>query len=398
MASHTLGSMQSMNPFDNNVPRLTASERIQNKKSKAIYDAAKMKFQSTGACGNKNLRFYKEGTVRSVSSYETQRDLAKGNALCEDCDGQGMLCGPVVTPNMFGKITMGNNMFSERWGGGGFVYNYTTLIMEQTPADVVITSDVSGTWDPSAATITDPSKDTLPTYGYINNLIKVPRNLDGDGIVIDPSNTLFSEDACDPFRYMKHGHLKTRAVIRGLLRRTDGVGGPSFWIKDCSYNDLIGNFATLDPTGVFGTFPGVIVNICCTEFLVDQILTGADEGRIFEVHLELFKWEQTASGPFVGPGSISLPAEPVSGSYATNFTYDNVVGPGSNITWRLAVYSTSAPDPVSKLAANMFSQTSEFIHIGQGDCAVGVNLSTKNKTKQSYMHCLEDGTKKINFS
>ena len=48
--------------------------------------------------------------------------------------------------------------------------------------------------------------------------------------------------------------------------------------------------------------------------------------------------------------------------------------------------------------AVQYSETSEFIHVEQGDCSVGVNLSTKNKTKQSYMFCLEDGTKNINFS
>ena len=197
--NETLRSMGDMNPFDNNVPRLTASERIQNMRSRAIYDAAKSKFRSTGTCGDKNIRFYKKGTVRSVPSYEIQRDLAKGNALCTDCGGHGTLCEAPLEGSDLIKLTMGNNLVSEFWGGAE-LETTSPNVVSQLPPLAVIVSDVSGVWDPSAndfkgdISMCGASGDIICPYGYAEDVIKIPRNLDGSGVVIDPSNNLFSED------------------------------------------------------------------------------------------------------------------------------------------------------------------------------------------------------------
>ena len=176
----------------------------------------------------------------------------------------------------------------------------------------------------------------------------------------------------------------------------------SFFCKGC-FIVLIGNFASLHPSGagLFGTFPGTITNICCTQLLVDQDTFPAEgKGRIFEVHLELLKWDQVIVDPLWGPVTILIPAKAISGSYSKTFVYDNVIGlggPGAG-RWQLSIYNTTAPAPISELAAEMWSSESEYIHVGQGDCNVGINLTNKNKTKQNYLHCIEDGTKKINFS
>ena len=68
----------SMNPFSNNRPRLTASERIKNKRDATIYQAEKSIYQSMKQCGNKNVKYYKNGTVKSVKSYKMHRSLSKG--------------------------------------------------------------------------------------------------------------------------------------------------------------------------------------------------------------------------------------------------------------------------------------------------------------------------------
>ncbi|GAF96121.1 unnamed protein product, partial [marine sediment metagenome] len=201
--------LRGMNPFSNNEPRLTASERIRNKRDATIYQAEKQRFQNKKTCGNKNVKYYNNGAVRSIKSYKLQKSLARGNVLCEDCDDKGLLCGGVANHDALASIRMGNNIVSEYWGGGGLVQNPINFSLTQSLGFTVIQSDVSGVWDPSAATVTDPSKSTLaPGFGYIDNLIKIPRNLDGTGVVIDPSNELFPDELCEPFRYLQASNLK----------------------------------------------------------------------------------------------------------------------------------------------------------------------------------------------
>ena len=204
-----------MNPFSNNRPRLTASEGIRNKRDKTIYQAEKQRFQNHKTCGNKNVRYYDNGTIRSMQGYKLQQSLARGNVLCEDCNDRGILCGKITTKNDLSTIYMGNSALSEYWGGGVNIYTPNLLFETFIPGWPVVVADISGTWDSSGATPTDPSKNTLPDFGYIDNLIKIPRNLDGSGIVIDPSNVLFPDELCDPFRYLQKSYLKTYLVIRG---------------------------------------------------------------------------------------------------------------------------------------------------------------------------------------
>ena len=113
-----------MNPFSNNRPRLTASEGIRNKRDKTIYQAEKQRFQNHKTCGNKNVRYYDNGTIRSMQGYKLQQSLARGNVLCEDCNDRGMLCGKITNKNALGTIQMGNNALSEYWGGGvnGYIH------------------------------------------------------------------------------------------------------------------------------------------------------------------------------------------------------------------------------------------------------------------------------------
>ena len=117
---------------------------------------------------------------------------------------------------------MGNNKVSEFWGGGGltygsWTYNFNDLV--QSIAQPVIQSDISGVWngpyttdinksDLSGGTVLPDSKPpaNMP-YGYINNLIKIPRNLNGTGIVIDPSNILFPDNPCSLAPYLRLSNL-----------------------------------------------------------------------------------------------------------------------------------------------------------------------------------------------
>ena len=88
----------SMNPFSNNRPRLTASERIRNKRDATIYQAEKSKYQASRKCynGGKNIKYYKNGTVRSTINHEMNQKLARGAVLCEDCNHQGLVCASTL--------------------------------------------------------------------------------------------------------------------------------------------------------------------------------------------------------------------------------------------------------------------------------------------------------------
>ena len=68
--------MTGMNPFDNNRPNLTSSERIRNKRDKTIYQAEKQRFQAHKSCGNRNVRYYENGRIRNMQSYKIQQSLA----------------------------------------------------------------------------------------------------------------------------------------------------------------------------------------------------------------------------------------------------------------------------------------------------------------------------------
>jgi len=108
--------LKGMNPFNNNTPGLTASERIRNKRDATIYQAEKQRFQNKRTCGNKNVKYYDNGTIRSMKSYKLQKSLARGNVLCEDCDDKGLLCKGPTNKDALASIQMGNNVVSEYWG------------------------------------------------------------------------------------------------------------------------------------------------------------------------------------------------------------------------------------------------------------------------------------------
>ena len=218
MSSYEGPPLKSMNPFSNNRPRLTASERIRNKRDKTIYQAEKQRFQNQKTCGNKDVRYYNNGTIRSMQSYKLQKSLARGNVLCEDCDDKGILCGKVTSKDALGTIYMGNNIVSEYWGGAKI--ESTNHI---TPGFTVVTADISGVWDPSAATVQQILGNIHCQVLDMKIIhIAIPRNLDGSGIVIDPDNILFPDELCDPFRYLQKTNLKTYLVVRGAVDISGG--------------------------------------------------------------------------------------------------------------------------------------------------------------------------------
>jgi hypothetical protein len=407
-----------MNPFRSSNPNLSSSDRTRDKKSTYIYAAAKKKFQTKRPCNTKNIKYYKKGTVRSIANYKLQQDLARGNVLCEDCNNRGDLCGS-INPSALIRVHMHNNSYSVYRGGSTLVpdisFNNPTISVTftQSKAFHVINSDVSGVWgiaSPPEVSKSDLSNAVIPNsdpslnmpFGYINNLIDIPRNLDGSGIVIDPSNILFSDNACGIHSYFRtHTDIKTNIVLRGTLDLSLNISIPTGIpfehkdnCKDPSYNNLIDSFVQIiiDPdfpgyTTVQGVLYGRITDVCC--------LNNFDGVPWMDIYIEIDNISDYDTLSYLinnNPqyrGSNWKTINPGGGGA----DYAGVFGPFKwGIPWVLVVYEKQINAARSVTVNGYF----ESMRIFQGTCEN--NQTTGNKVDQNYMSCLEDGTKKIKFT
>ena len=406
--------MNNMNPFDNNRPNLTASERTRDKRDKIIYQNEKQRFQTHKSCGNNNVRYYSNGRIRNMQSYKIQQSLARGSALCNDCNDKGLLCGDVYRSN-YAKVHMGNNQVSEFWGGGGIQIVGNPAHLTQTPGFPVINVDISGTWSTDGSEINKNditggcgiSGEIACPFGYATNVINIPRNLNGKGIIIDPSNLLFATGNCLDYHFNKYTELKTFLVVTGAVPIASGTGhvdisSTKLWnpsnCSDISYNSLPQSYIT----GWNGeendndiVFSGVIQNLCCKR---EQKMTYQDifdnpnplapsktsQVGIFDTYIELFS--------ILKPDILSkwvhyTPNLEPSGGW---FWPENVMDPhfifNANIIDASGVFGHWRPSFI------------ESMKIIQGSIAPSLNETTGNYTKQSYLSCIEDGTKKISFA
>lgn len=421
-----------MNPFKNQIVNLSASDAIKNKKDRHIYSAAKKQFEVKNFCKKqRNLRYYRNGKVRSVVNYEYGNDLARGNILCNNCDRPENTCGDVFKQNAQ-RIDMHTNEFSE-FNGGGVVapdiswnfanlnFNYIGVTQEQ--AFPVINSDISGSWRGSVTDISkaDLSGAKLPgsdpslnmPFGYVNNLIDIPRNLDGKGLIIDPSNELFPDSKCGAFNYLNNSFLKANIIMRGSIDLSMNIGLPQGIpfesgdsCKDPSYNQFIGKFAQLivdtgfnPPIGTnpftptTGVFYGIVKQICCLNPLVGR----AGSIPWMDIHIELnnisdlnilntlIKYKPQFKGP--NWSNTALAAE--LGPYAW--------GP-LKLPWALLMYDSTSitTNPLNTVRSVTLQGFFSDINFYMGNCIN--NLTQTNAFRDTYMSCLEDGTKKINFT
>ena len=393
--------LNTMNPFSNNKPRLTASERIRNKRDAAIYQGEKQRFQrGKSKCRNRNVKFYKNGKVRSVVNYKMQNSLARGNVLCEDCNDKGMLCTPNINRKNLEKITIANNAVSEFWGGSTltpWLNPWLQVNPSQAPGFTVIESDISGAWE---GTSTDPSKSIIGPdasvnnismpYGYIKNLIDVPRNLNGYGIEIDPSGILFPSSGCGTLRYMKNVQEKIIVQVTTSLDLYYENNGTVYnlLITNCNILPHIPTIKIFKGTyvlcraqlkGLSGAasvktlFIGVIKNICC-------------DCNIPSFNIELFYLNKEYGIPQFGTPYV-------------NDNNDKVPLPWEVITLEFWGVRNTITNYVSATAARGDGATTiKAFKVIQGDPCYSYSLSYNNRTRQNYLYCLEDKTKNINFT
>ena len=411
--------LKDMNPFSNNRPRLTASERIRNKRDAAIYEAEKKQFQeSKKKCGNRNVRFYKNGKIKSMKSYKFQKSLARGNILCNDCDNNGSFCKIPINKDDFNPIKMGNNSYSEFWGGATLV-DIPGGADLQALASAFIISDISGVWggslidvpkaDLSNAEITTPIYPIPMPFGYVNNLITNPRNLDGSGIIIDPSNILFPDELCDPFRYLKHSYLKTYLVVTsamsiyekdvlvplpggGVLTEGKHRGVNCF---DSSLNSLGGRTAFIAGNSAFGPgidlYPafGVVSSICCigtiNELIPFPVFNPLQKGEfgLFKIYIEISYLDEACWARAMKRRN-NLPFTPGDSSL--------ILG-ADDVLIKFQKTGQSLPGDIT-----IWPWMQESLNIIQGSIPPSQNQSKYNATEKSYMACLENGTHGINFT
>jgi len=406
----------SMNPYTNNKPVLSSSDRLKDKRDKTIYKTQKTRFQKTKNGNNKsiknNVNFYNNGKVRSTNSYKMNMQLSRGAVLCDDCNKNGILCTNVFTKNNLAKINMGNSQLSTLNLGTGLKCNVLQGERPQVNTTNLIISDVSGTWGSSS----DPKEDSnllLPytPYGYATNLFTIPRNLNGNGIFVDVSNVLFNQDdGCIISRkpnFLKYTFIKTFIIYEGPLSK-DASG--SAWYDTSNVNQGI-----LNQYCIFGfqegwdqkepATTGQIIRIC---HIGQQKINDSTNSSLtvdtFKVFIELnyyvpnsILWQGA-----IGPSNIS--SQPIFRPNGVSEFTVKKISPNNNISCdQQQILITS------KWAAKYDASITPSNDRGRGiqikvlvDQNQISNCSTsqvrKNRTKQNYLSCIENKTKFIQFN
>ena len=180
---------------------------------------------------------------------------------------------------------MGNNNLSVLSMDSGIIPSGFSAATNVQNTNVII-SDVDGVWGGSSTDISKsligPGWASFP-YGYIRNLLKIPRNLDGSGVIIDPSNLLFEQDNnCNTKKlgkpnFLKLASINTTIVYTGIIGKSTGSFTSAANLYDRSnINQILNNFCVFSFTGqttlVGGTLPAATAVVLKTCFAGTQII------------------------------------------------------------------------------------------------------------------------------
>ena len=233
-------------------------------------------------------------------------------------------------------------------------------------------------------------------YGYLNNLIHIPRNLDGSGIEIDPYNILFPDDNCHYYNHQKNNNLKTTIVIRGSFN-LDRLNNPDY-ISKCPgprSDSLINTFLVIwlpkidDSAPISHLTYGIIKKICCVG---EKIISKSSDynAAIIDIFVELFIiTDYNDLNLLVNTQPLSLPNGTYQWPCPTDPYFCDSMPPFSAPFFYIFL-------PKFQPGSQTTDETIESIRIFQGTCED--NQTTGNKTKQNYLSCIDDGTKKIKFT
>jgi hypothetical protein len=247
-----------MRCFNNGRANLTAGDRIADLKARTIYAATGSELKHKGGkCGNYNgsVKIYKRtGALRSADSHELLLSLSRGHALCLDGStshdssgnqqrGLEKCPGPPV----------GRGLNSAAACGG----ETNTQVKLSMPWNMYTTMNLA-----------DPGKLCLQGYVVLTsrntdgdirlNSVDASGNLDGSGVIIDPSNILFGTNEMCPFplplqRWKRFASMRRGIKIVGTISDTYSYPQPSH--SDCAVVQT--TLAALLQGG--GTNPSVVV-------------------------------------------------------------------------------------------------------------------------------------------
>lgn len=161
-----------MNCFNNNQPRLTSSEIINNKRAKTIYNSKAIDFKY--GINKGDISFYKNGKMRQTSTYQNMKDITQGYALCIDGKYEGL-------DNSTGLSKCGNDNSN--------TLNDIKLVIGKDS----IYNKFSGMQDSSSILVMQSWADG--SYNDISDNI-FNGNISNNNIIIDPSNHLFGNSDC----------------------------------------------------------------------------------------------------------------------------------------------------------------------------------------------------------
>ena len=382
-----------MNNYNNNVPNLSASDRIKDKKAKAIMKGTQKNFRANN-CISRNIKFYKNGKIKHVQSYDLKSSLARGNVFCGDCNQKGLNCASFRKA----KINSGNNALSEYWGGAFISGDSATP--GQSGGFTVINSNISG----------NPGQNIKP------NVISIPNNLNGNEIYIDPSNNLFDDSPCYRSKHMNYSTEKTYVVLRSAIPIEKQTDVNNFFNEintvpgscDDERNNYIRNSITslIGQGAIENAFAGRIIDICCIReqslfepnrfkdlvdkndpdagFISDPTLSPLvlNNIGIFDVYIELFAIKNK-----------DLLNQLL--NYTPLFNPNTQAYDWGDLADKFGVITLQNK---TQMGAYWFPSMIESIRIFQGLAEKEYNQSKYNHTKQNYMSCLENGTKNINLS
>jgi len=285
-----------MNCFNNNRPKLSSSERTQNKKAREIFKANVTDYQKRskslkgGPCNLQNCNnfngkvgFYRDGTLRNVRSYDKFLSLNRGSALCVDGAYKG--CGPLIdasenfviqrgldscnrkgVTNTKVKIVTGMDSVYNRFSGLSFISlisnGFRGFITSKIWCDPFIYSENVGI-----------NQSREPVFDSSNCII-----------VTDPSNNLFGSNFCPtdmdnisqgPNKYLAYTNATKYVKIEGPLWDASQNSTPGAQITCNSNTVSVGDLV------ISGLFSAANIDTSYDSLPTNEILVASPSFQYF---------------------------------------------------------------------------------------------------------------------
>ena len=231
-----------MNCFNNNRPKLSASDSIKNKKAQAMFKANVMDYQirstrGNGKCSNYNgaVGFYNNGRLRKTENFETLMNINRGSALCVDgAYKNGCLnlendngieikkglnaCGK----NNNVKITLGRDNVYTIFSGFSKELSSVADLFSGFPVLTSYKFNDDGTFT------TEPPYNTIPDDFNLTDI-----EYKGSLVIVDPKNKLFGSNFCStdmdnktqgPNKYLQYSSVNKFIIAEGHIYTNSGEG------------------------------------------------------------------------------------------------------------------------------------------------------------------------------